>query len=74
MTERVRADYRPIYRALKEHNFAHYRKCIEAGEGVSLNHNLGRKAAADVEIAVVYAVVDALKLPIDRTVKGEADG
>ncbi len=74
MNERVRADYKPIYRALKEHDFVLYRECIEAAEGVSLNHDLDHKPAADVEIAVVYSVVKALKLPINRPAKGEADG
>ena len=54
-----------IYRALKAHDIGLYRRCIEAGEAVSLTHGAGHRLAADIEAAIVLSVADALGVYID---------
>jgi len=48
------------YARLKAHDAELYRKCIQYGEGVTLKHGLGHRAAADLEIATVFAVAEAI--------------
>ena len=60
-TRQILSDYRErVYRALKEHDFELYRKCVQSGEGVSLTHNCGPRLAADIEAAIILQVADAL--------------
>jgi hypothetical protein len=61
------SDYRErVYRALKEHDFDLYQRCIQAGEAVSLTHNANHCLAADIEAAVIMSVADALGVGIIR--------
>ena len=62
-TRQLLLDYRErVYRALKEHDFELYRKCIQSGEAVSLNHNCNLRLAADIEAAIIMQVADALSI------------
>ena len=60
-TRQLLSDYRErVYRALKDHDFELYRKCIQSAEAVSINHNANHRLAADIEAAVVMQVAEAI--------------
>ena len=60
-TRKLLSDYRErVYRALKEHDFELYRKCIQSAEAVSITHCVGSRLAADIEAAVIMQVAEAL--------------
>ena len=52
------------YMALKDHDPDLFRRCLQAGNGVSMTHNLNHKVAADVEENIVLMVCDALGITI----------
>ena len=52
--------WQPFYRKLKDRDPVLYRKAIQYGEGVSINHNLSHKAAAELEFSMVCLALDAL--------------
>lgn len=55
-------NWEKYYSLLRKHDPDLFRRTLEAGEGVSLKHGLGHKVAADVEVAIVFAVCDALDI------------
>lgn len=54
-----------VYLALKAYDFDLYRRCIHAGEAVSLTHGAGHRLAADIEAAIVLTVADAFGVYLD---------
>ena len=62
LAERLSANREQFYRALKSADFELYRRCIQGAEAITLNHNLPNKVAVEIEVAVVFAACDALRL------------